>query len=653
MKLAVAIFLLGAAVATPCAFDTEPHLFFEARPDSPVDRYVDGQLGILQPTYARSHLVIAFRHLSGRPPSPAEREGFLDLLLHRLPDYREPRVSPEEQWERLRTSIRGVAYQEAPDRTRLIDDVDFVWIDNCTGDAFTTAAETLNARVKTFGAQSAAVDAWLDAQELVFSNCDEGDAKVPDAEESLPEIIRADRRYQQAAADFYAMRYDEAHDRFHTLANDPKSPYRPLSMLLAARTLIRMTTVAGQDHLEQAQEELREILADRSLAPYHESAWGLLAYTVARRAPQQRFDDAARGLLAGQPTARRARTDLGDYTLLWEREGVTPGNDELTDWIRTFQAGDATHALERWNATRKMPWLVAALTHTKYGDAAAAKLLQDSDGVAPSSPAYASVTYHRVRLLSDAETAHAELDRVLAGDLPISARNQFFEQRRFIARSLQEYLRHTPVTIVGEGQDPVSGESVENVLPPDAAVVINYWMPVEMMAAAAKDESLPERLRSQIGGAAELRAELLRKPDFDLAYDSAQQTHYRPVVRPFDRQTERVHWWCGFSRYANEDGAAPPRPPFLPGNEAEIEKLDALGSGASWILRTTLARAKSHPDDPRVPEALALAIEETRWACGDEDTDALAEKAFGVLKRRYAKTKWAKQTKYWYRSGGG
>lgn len=649
LKLAVAMALLCAALATPCSFDMEPRLFWEVRPDAPVDRYVDGQLGILQPLYARSHLVIAFRHLSGRPPSAAEREGFRDLLRHRLDEYPEPQVLPQETWERLRTSVRGVAYQNYPDSNRIIDDAEYTWIDNCTGDAFTTASATLNARVQKFGAQSPAVDAWLDAQELVFGNCNEGDATIPDAEPSLPEVIRQDRRYQQAAADFYALRYDDAHERFYTLANDPQSPWRSVSKLLAVRTLIRATTVAGEDHLQQAQEELREILADRTMKPYHESAWGLLAYTIAMRAPQQRFDDAARGLVAGEPNARQARTDLGDYTTLWEKEGVTPGNDELTDWVRTFQAGDFAHALERWKATKGMHWLVAALTHAKPADAAT--LLRDSANVAPHSPAYASVTYHRVRLMEDADARRAELDRALAANLPTSARNQLLEQRRAVARSLDEFLRDTPVSVVGYGLEPEEQES-RTWMPPDAAVAFNQWMPLEMMRAASKSETFSSDVRARVAAATELRAALLRKPDFDLAYATVKEIYRRPFVRPFGDDGERPNWWCGFDVYAAEHGQTPPRPLFLGDNEPEAEKLRALGSGASWILRTTLARAKSHPDDPRVPEALALAIEGTRWACGDSDTDALAEQAFGVLKRRYAKTEWARKTRYWYRAGG-
>ena len=74
-----------------------------------------------------------------------------------------------------------------------------------------------------------------------------------------------------------------------------------------------------------------------------------------------------------------------------------------------------------------------------------------------------------------------------------------------------------------------------------------------------------------------------------------------------------------------------------------------MGSGATWILRTVLARAKSHPDDPRVPEALSLAILGTHRACGDGDTEKLAKEAFGVLHKRYGKTSWAAETPYWYK----
>lgn len=654
LKLAIVIALFCAAVATPCSFDYDPRLYYDIRPDAPIARFVDGHLGILQPGYARSHLVVAFRHLSGKPPSAVERQGFTELLEHRLDE--QPRVRAAEEWERLRATVRGVPFQvqAVPEHTKRIEGDFYQWIDNCTDDAFRIASSTLAARVKTFGATDPAVDAWLDAQEIVFSNCSEGEASVPEVSRAMPEIIRADRQYQIAAADFYAVRYDDARKRFLRIASDSKSPWRTTARLVAARALIRGFSVGGmveeQNPLAKAQEELEAILADKAMAEYHDVAWGLLAYTVAHSDAQARFDEAAQGLLKGEPTVRRARTDLADYTLLWEKEGVTPGNHELATWINAFKNGDTKLAAERWRATKRAHWLVAALTHAKPEDAAAAGLLRDSATIAPESPAFVSVTHHRVRLMKDADARRNELDRVLAREIPVSARNQLLAQRRGLARNLAELLRDTPVSIVGAGLEAGTYEGLH--MPPDATFAFNFHMPLATLQKASTDEAFAPDVRTRVARATRVRAALLANPDFDLAYATAKDLLADPYVLAFNRGDERPNWWCKGGP-SELEVAAPPVPPFLIGNEAasaETARLEQLGSGASWILRTTLARAKSHPDDPRVPEALALAIDGTRWACGDEDTDRLAEQAFTLLKKRYPSTKWAQQTRYWHRA---
>lgn len=648
--LIVVVFaLLCAAVATPCSFDMEPILFYDVRPDAPIDRYVDGRLGILQPSYARSHLVVAFRYLSGNPPSAIEREGFRDLLRHRLQEYPEPPARAAEQWEKLRTQVRGVAFKEAPGQSRMTGGDDYFWFENCTDDAFTTAAATLAARVKTFGPAHPAVKAWLDAQELVFSNCSEGEASVPEADAALPALIRQDRAYQIAAADFYAMRYDEARGRFLAIADDAKSPWRQTARLVAARTLMRAATldaaISDDDPLATAANELRAILMDKSMAPLHETAWGLLNFAVAKRDPQKRFDDAAHDLVAGAKTVRRARTDLADYTILWEHENVS-GKDELSDWIRTFQSGELAHALERWTATKRMHWLVAALTHVKPGDAAARALLDATKDVAADSPAYVHVAHHRTRLLGDGDAVRAELDRVLArNDLPRSARNQLLERRRGLARSLAEFLRDTPVLTVGSGPDAQWDADAETLLPVDAAAVFNHHMPLSMMRAAAQDASLPAEIRAEFQRAADTRAALLAPAAdrFALAYELAREPHRSPYAPAMHESHFRTNWWC-------PRAADVPPPPFLTGDNPEHDALIELGSGAAWILRETMERAKSHRDDPRVPEALSLAIRATRRTCTDPDADVLAERAFAMLHRRYGQTTWAEETPYWYRS---
>jgi hypothetical protein len=652
LKIA-ALALLCAAVATPCSFDTMPVLFYEVRPDWPIDQYVDGHLGIVQPTYARSHLVVAFRYLSGNPPSAVEREAFRELLRHRLheyPDGARP-ADPVEQWERLRTTIRGVEYKWPPNRERAgVDTYDSYT--NCTDDAFATASATLALRMKTFGAMNPAVLRWLDAQETVFANCSGGEARVPAYDPSLPAVLRADRRYQIAAANFYALRYDDARAQFLAVAGDKDSPWQKTARLVATRILIRAENlgvpVHEADPLAIADEELRAILADASMKSMHDAAWDLLAVTTFRRDPEQRLRDAVKGITGGETSARRVRTHFADYTILLDKD--VKGDDELTDWITTFQSGNAAHALERWQATKKTHWLVAALTHVKPDDPAVASLLEAS-----SSTAEPSVVHHRARLQLAAgrdDEVRTELDRALARDIAMSARNQLLAQRRGVARTLAEFLRNTPAKPVGEGQDVLDPQAARPELPPDAAVVLNYWMPLKTLQFAVKDDTLPAEIRDPLKRAVTTRAALLEKPTFETAYLIVQDDDRKPYVDALDGGY--LNWWCkGGSRVDADVANATPLPPFLSATselaDAENDKLRALGSGATWILRTALARAKSHPNDERVPEALSLAILGTRSACGDDDTANLAKEAFGVLHRKYGKTTWAAETPYWYR----
>jgi hypothetical protein len=69
---------------------------------------------------------------------------------------------------------------------------------------------------------------WARAQAAVFRNCGDGDLVLPDAApEWADDLLRADRDYQTAAAHFYAMRYEEAAQRFRAIASDSRSPWRP------------------------------------------------------------------------------------------------------------------------------------------------------------------------------------------------------------------------------------------------------------------------------------------------------------------------------------------------------------------------------------------------------------------------------------------
>lgn len=670
---------LCAAAAAPCSFDMTPAFSFRVRPDDPIAKYVGGRIGIIRPEYARSHLVVAYRWLSGNPPTAAEREGFTALLQHRLKETTE--ADQGKAWEQLRAEFRGVQPGSEPDTWRSAGN--YTAFTNCTSEAFANAMAVLRDRAARFGAKSAAVASWLDAQETVFANCGDGEAIPKDADASLPAIIRADRAYQIAAAKFYAMRYDDARADFLAIANDKASPWRQTARIVAARALLRKATVPAEngfarEPLEQGERELRAILADASLAPLHAAARKLAHFAAFRLRPEERLKELAESLMRGSSDARG---DLDEYTLLLDTQDG--GDDDLTKWIRAFQSGkDAT---AQWKATKKLHWLAAAIAADSPSDVNA--LLEASSRIGPDSVAYPLIAHHRARLLlgaKKADAARAELDRALALDeskLPTSGRNLLLTQRRGLARSLADYLRDAQMMPVGLESEQTLETYEHPLLPPDAGAVMNESMPLEMLATIATSNDphptivIAAWTRAILLGRTDVAARLAplilqRQPNLQERYDAwrnapASQRRFAAadLIVHFAGHDPNVQWGDAQVSLANEPGGgwwcfplhSEPHavPPFLDQEPAASEQLALreLGAGATWILRAFLDLANAQPQDPRVAEGLSLAVKGTRHSCGDRETDALAEKAFNVLHKRYAKTAWAKETKYWYRAG--
>jgi hypothetical protein len=85
-------------------------------------------------------------------------------------------------------------------------------------------------------------------------------------------------------------------------------------------------------------------------------------------------------------------------------------------------------------------------------------------------------------------------------------------------------------------------------------------------------------------------------------------------------------------------------------NKARDEWLELSKAPAApdYLAIQTVDWARSHRDDPRVPEALHLAVEATRYGCASADTGRHSEQAFQQLHRNYPDSEWARKTKYWY-----
>jgi len=538
--------LLALAAPVFCCGPFYPRTIFtySLHPDFPLEDYAGGRLGIVQPTYARSYLVVAYRYLSGVPLNAREQAGAVALWKHRLQFDVMPGTSGDwlKQWLAARQRVPGAA--APPDYgwhahpygvIRVVSTVNrYQAYPNCLPDAFRSATVTLDQRMARFGAQSEPVRGWLAAQDAVFANCvapkaPAGPSIPPPAPPGANTLVQADRAYQIAAAYFYAGDLDQAQRRFEAIMRDSSSPWSRLGSFMAARTLIRKATLPDkveEAQLRLAEQRLRGILAAPDLRDLHASAERLLSFVLFRLNPRDRLPQLARALV--QPNAAAFGHDLSDYTLLLDSPAggmpaQNPGRqDVLTDWILSFQSAAPAgldHALEKWQRTKSPAWLVAALTKMPAGHAQQAAVLDAAAALPAGSPAFPAVAFHAARLHAEAgraEAAGATLDRAFANrNLPLATRNLLLALRMKLARDLDEFLAaaaRTPATILFDRDGTELPDSSRRPLPlfdADAAQALTEKLPLSVLIACVRSGALPVPLRRQVAIAAWVRAVIL------------------------------------------------------------------------------------------------------------------------------------------------
>ena len=415
---------------------------------------------------------------------------------------------------------------------------------------------------------------------------------------------------------------------------------------------------------------------------------------------------------------------------------------DLSDWIVTLQMTDAAaydRAVSRWRETRSSAWLVAALSKAEKNSPKLPQLLRAAEQIGTDEPRFPTIAYHLVRLdaaLGKEDEARKLLDQLLsppARILPPSAKNLFIEQRRLLAKDLEEFLKSAPLKPVAfynetgigtvselmereksyydpkwkESKDESDNEiesSYKHLLPWDDRVTfdaptadtINWHFSLEMLTAAARNQDLPDYLRRYLLLAAWTRAILLNKDDVALsiapevvsaapemsavfeAYMKARTAKARrnaalyallkfPALSPYvtgdlsdSETTEELDyylesaWWCAlpetdYDEHGNEMAKTVPAPAFLTAQQLETARRERLairelGDAKSYLGKQVLDWAKNSPLDPRIPEALFIAVkanESYKYGCNswefDEETKAAA---VTLLRKRYEHSPW-------------
>ncbi len=499
--LAAMAALLYFASPTPGCGPFFPQAIFTNawNPDLPFGHFAGGQMGILQPTFARTYLVIAYRYISAVGMPAAAREQTLAIWNRNVTpeDYDAASAAastPAKNWLATRAPFAGDAAPaylvEAAHDQWWGKDSPWRYFDytNCMADAFRTASETLTARAKAWGATDASTKNWLAGQDAVFGNCRSMEAWVTPpktapplpaaAPRNAPALLQSDRAYQIAAANFYAGNYAGALKQFDAIARDANSPWQKIANLVAARVCIRESIPSDQskplnkEPLAEASKRLRAIVDNPQLASLHDDAEGLLGFVDARLEPDVRESQLAGQLSVATPPADFKQA-LHDYTWLMDRttgdlneemnvaslskfraenykkQLATANGADLSDWLVTFQSPspDAkAHALEQWQQKQSAAWLIASISKADGKDASAAALMSAALDLPANSPAYLTATFHRLRLQDergDRDAVEDELAALLAKpevQANFSARNALLAFRMRLAGNLDGAL---------------------------------------------------------------------------------------------------------------------------------------------------------------------------------------------------------------------
>lgn len=549
----VALVMLAARPSVACGpFSLDAVFTFTAHPEFPLEKFAAGELGVIQPRYARSYLFVAYRQLSGNGFNAEEQKALLALWKERLeftwPDYDEEWPKP---WITARQKVPGLGaapkisayrHREKPN--------EYETYLNCQKDAFETAASVLDQRIKKFGQDSVAVRDWVAGQDQVFANCAEGQVIPPAAPADADPLLRADRAYQIAASNFYSGSFDDAKIQFEAISRDSSSPWRQTAAYLIARSLLRDASLGPAEKkvesLTEAEAQLRKILNDPGFTPVQPAAARLLNIVRLRLHPDTKLHELAKSLL--KKNNETLKQDLWDYTVLVDQFAGDDSTDkkkllaaalrtdDLTDWIDTMATPGTEafeHSLQRWRETGSIPWLVASLSKIKANNPEATALISAAERLDQSSPAYVSTSFHEVRLALEAgksAEARAQLDDLLnrhRGRLPASSLNLFLSLRMRLAKNLQEFLTYAQRLPAGfswnEDEREMAADLGEDselkaivgrtLFDLDATRSLNEQFPLSVLQQAAESKALPEHLRRDVTQAAWLRAVLLDQPE--------------------------------------------------------------------------------------------------------------------------------------------
>lgn len=632
----------------------------EMNPDAPLEGFIGGRLGIFQPGYAHSYLFVAYRSMAGPGFTDEESRAVLRLINKRISagyDFGEFTSTSEmrpavKDWMDARALVTGKG--KIPDVMKRIEYSSF---QNCLDDSFSAAARVLREKIDQLGASAPEVTLWVAAQDQVFSNCSGGESIPQGLPAGMPPSAAYDRAYQIAAAHFYAGHYEKAAELFHRISGDARSPWRTIAPYLEGRSLLRLALpdevkevfenqakeearAQAKNRFAAAEKQFQQVLGRTDLAELHPAARRLTNLIRFRLSPDERRKELSALLLKGG-AGEEIEQYLTDYIWLLDKfaidyEGIgrhagdrgegegssakaekgratddfgsaLEGEDELTDWIFTFQSDDKKsldHALKAYQAKGSIPWLVAVVSKITPDNAGYPGIIEDAGKIPQDSPAYLVAGFHLARCLALAgrtDEARGKVDELLSlprEKVPDSSANLLMALRMSLSRSMDEFLRASqripvriyvlndfpyarlPASPAGEG-DRRSARlselaSWKALFDADAAVVFNEMLPLRLWMEAIESPVLPDHLRLTVARAAWTRSILLDREDTALAvagFLKGRDAVLGPVLSAYtDAQTHEARKSAAVIILLKHPGLHP----YVSGGLGRLEPADSM-----------------------------------------------------------------------------
>jgi hypothetical protein len=295
-------------------------------------------------------------------------------------------------------------------------------------------------------------------------------------------------------------------------------------------------------------------------------------------------------------------------------------------------------------------------------------------------------------------------------DLPAGSLNALRTLRMSTASTLAEFIRfavQAPLSICSNGgvqevpddmDDIVKNGKVKPVAPeftPEAGTILDTKLPLELLKSVASSPQLPAPLRNNVAWTSWVRAVLVgdnaqARPlaelsknlnpakkkyvdtylgattDQDRAFAAAFLMLHFSSAQPYptaeqlsdDSYGDSSGWWWGANAAFTPGDTQKSKTDeqaldFVSAKQAadarqQLAKLKKVDGAPDYLTKIVLAFAHAHPTDPRVPEALHLAVKCTRYGDKGDHTTALSKQAFQLLHTQYKTSPWTKETPYYY-----